>query len=57
MYIKKDEKMSNLVISKNNYLNKIDNRQLTPGENKKYKKFLKEYDSYKKFYNQKIIRI
>jgi predicted RND superfamily exporter protein len=39
VYIKKDEKMSNLVISKNNYLNKIDNRQLTPGENKKYKKF------------------
>ena len=53
VYIKNDKKMSELIVSKNNYLNKIDDKKLNSEENKKYKKFLKEYDSYKRFYNQK----
>jgi predicted RND superfamily exporter protein len=53
VYIKNDKKMSDLIITKNDYLNKIDNQTLDSEENKKYKKFLKEYDYYKKKYNQK----
>jgi len=53
VYIKNDKKMSNLIITKNDYLNKIDNQILNSEENKKYKKFLNEYDYYKKKYNKK----
>jgi len=53
VYIKRDKKMSNLIITKNNYLNRIDENTLSSEENKKYKIFLKEYDNYKKLYNQK----
>ena len=53
VYIKSDEKMSNLILIKNDYLNKIDVQKLSVEENKKYKKFLKEYDNYKKKYNKK----
>ena len=53
VYIKNDMKMSELVLAKNDYLNKIDNKKLSPGENKEYKKFIKEYDNYKKSYNKK----
>jgi len=53
VYIKNDKIMSDLVITKNDYLNKIDDRVLTSDENKKYKKFLKKYDNYKKKYNKK----
>jgi len=53
VYIKNDKRMSGLVIAKNDYLNKINEQPLNPGESKKYKKFLKEYDNYKKLYNQK----
>jgi len=53
VYIKNDKKMSDLVITKNDYLNKIDNQTLDSDGNKKYKKFLKEHDYYKKKYNQK----
>jgi len=53
VYIKNDKKMSELIVSKNNYLNKINDKKLNSEENKKYKIFLKEYDSYKRFYNQK----
>ena len=53
VYIKNDKKMSELVITKNDYLNKINDHTLGSSENKEYKKFLKEYDSYKKLYNQK----
>ncbi len=53
VYIKNDKKMSELIIAKNDYLNKIDDRILSPDENKKYKIFLKEYDRYKKLYNKK----
>jgi uncharacterized protein len=53
VYIKNDKKMSEFILSKNNYLNKIDNQELSPNEKKSYKKFLKDYDIYKKLYNQK----
>ena len=42
-----------LLSAKNNYLNKIDNGALITEDKKKYKKFLKKYDEYKKLYNQK----
>ena len=53
VYIKVDEKLSELINTKNNYLNKIDKGQLSPEEKKNYKKFLKKYDDYRKVYNQK----
>ena len=53
VYIKTDEKLSNLIKTKNNYLNKIDKGQLNSQGKKEYKKFLKEYDNYRKFYNKK----
>jgi len=52
VYIKIDKKLSNLIKTKNNYLDRRDKGQLTPEDKKKYKKFLKEYDYYKKSYNQ-----
>jgi len=39
--------------TKNKYLDKIDKGQLASEDKKEYKKFLKEYDNYKKSYNQK----
>ena len=53
VYIKNDEKLSDLIRTKNNYLDKRDKEQLTSKDKKEYKKFLKEYDNYKKSYNQK----
>ena len=53
VYIKTDEKLSELVNIKNNYLNQKDKEQLTAENKKNYKKFLKEYDNYKKLYNKK----
>ncbi len=53
VYIKNDEKLSDLIRTKNNYLDKRDKEQLTSKDKKEYKKFLKEYDNYKKLYNQK----
>jgi len=53
VYIKIDQKLSNLIRTKNKYLDKIDKGQLTSGDKKEYKKFLKEYGNYKKSYNQK----
>ncbi len=53
VYIKKDQKLSSLVKTKNNYLDKIDKKELKPNEKDDYKNFLNEYDSYKKIYNQK----
>tara|TARA_B100000700_G_scaffold331191_1_gene462185 strand:+ start:62 stop:2509 length:2448 start_codon:yes stop_codon:yes gene_type:complete len=50
VYIKPDKKLSALIKTKNDYLNK---KQLTLESKKKYKNFLKEYDKYKKLYNQK----
>jgi len=53
VYIKTDKKLSNLIRTKNNYLDKKDKEQLTSENIKEYKNFLKEYDNYKKLYNQK----
>ena len=53
VYIKTDKKLSALINTKNNYLDKKDKSQLTSEDKKDYKKFLKEYDIYKKLYNQK----
>ena len=53
VYIKTDKKLSDLIRTKNGYLDKKDKGQLTAEDKKEYKKFLKEYDNYKKSYNQK----
>ena len=53
VYIKPDEKLNGLIQTKNYYLDKKDKKELTGDEAKKYKLFLKEYDSYKKLYNKK----
>ena len=53
VYIKTDEKLSDLIRTKNNYLDKKNKGQLISKDKKEYKKFLKEYDNYKKLYNQK----
>ena len=53
VYIKSDPKLTNLIKTKNIYLDKKDKDQLTPEDKKEYKKFIKDYDDYKKLYNQK----
>ena len=53
VYIKTDKKLSELIRTKNKYLDKIDTEQFTSENKKEYKEFLKEYDNYKKSYNQK----
>ena len=53
VYIKIDKKLSDLIKTKNNYLDKIDEGQLSSKNKKEYKKFLKRYNSYRKSYNQK----
>ena len=53
VYIKTDKKLSELIRTKNSYLDKKDRGQLTPKNKKEYKKFLKKYDNYKKIYNQR----
>ena len=49
VYIKRDKKLEELIETRNFYSNK---KKLTNEENSQYKSFLKEYDSYKKFYNK-----
>ena len=53
VYLKIDKKLSDLIRTKNKYLDKIDKGQLNFEDKKEYKKFLKEYDNYKKSYNKK----
>ena len=53
VYIKNDKRLSDLIRKKNKYLNKRDKGQLTSDEKIEYRKFVKEYDKYKKLYNQK----
>ena len=53
VYIKTDKKLSKLINTKNSYLDKKDKNKLTTEDKNEYKKFLKEYDNYKKLYNQK----
>jgi len=50
VYIKTDKKLAQLIKTKNNYLDK---QNLNSKEKKEYKKFIIEYDKYKKSYNQK----
>ena len=51
VYIKTDKNLSDLIKTKNDYLNKIDSGQLTASGKKEYKKFLVKYDKYRKSYN------
>ncbi len=53
VYIKPDKKLNELIQTKNFYLDKRDNKELSEDDNEKYKLFLKEYDLYKKIYNKK----
>ena len=53
VYIKIDKKLSDLIKSKNSYLDKIDKGQLSAKDKKKYKKFLIKHNNYRKSYNQK----
>jgi len=53
VYIKTDPKITNLIKTKNIYLDKKDKDLLTTEDKKEYKNFIKEYDDYKKIYNQK----
>ena len=53
VYIKNDAKISRFIKEKNDYLDKKDKKLLTSEDKKKYKKFLKNYDSYKQSYNKK----
>jgi len=53
VYIKNDKKLSELIKKKNKFLDKKDKGQLNSQDKADYKKFLKEYDNYKKTYNQK----
>ncbi len=53
VYIKPDEKITTLIKTKNDYLDKKELGKLTVEEKKSYNQFLKEYDIYKKAYNKK----
>ncbi len=53
VYINADIKLSNLIKTKNDYLDKKDKGLLTDEDKKKYKNFIKNYDIYKKIYNEK----
>jgi len=53
VYIKGDKKMSSLIKSKNEYLDKLDKSSFSNQDKKNYKNFIKEYDFYKKQYNKK----
>ena len=53
VYIKPDEKITALIKTKNDYLDKKALGKLTVEEKKNYNRFLKEYDIYKKSYNKK----
>ena len=53
VYIKKDNKLSELAQTKSDYLERKTKGQLTSKEKSAYKSFLKEYDTYRKFYNNK----
>ena len=53
VYIKPDKKMSKLIEEKNYYLDNMSKENLNSQDKEKYKKFLKDYDIYKKKYNKK----
>ena len=53
VYIKSDEKMSELIKTKEDYLERKLKGQLKSDEKQAYKSFLSEYNNYKKLYNKK----
>ena len=53
VYIKPDKRMFELIKTKNDYLERKFNNQLTSKEKDVFKTFLKDYDAYKKTYNKK----
>ena len=53
VYIKPDEKLLQLIRTKNDYLDKKDKNKFTSQDKKDYKKFIKKYDKYKKSYNER----
>ncbi len=53
VYIKPDKRLVELIKTKNDYLERKSNKQLTSKEKDSYKTFLKDYDSYKRSYNKK----
>ena len=53
VYIKPDKKLTELIETKNAYLERKTKGKLTSKEKNDYKAFLEEYDSYKKSYNKK----
>ena len=53
VYIKSDEKMSELIKTKEDYLERKLKGQLKSDEKLAYKSFLSEYNKYKKLYNKK----
>ncbi len=53
VYIKPDKKLTELIETKNAYLERKTKGKLTSKEKNVYKAFLEEYDSYKKSYNKK----
>jgi len=53
VYIKTDKNLSQLIKTKNSYLDKKDKNQLNSQDIKDYKKFLEKYDQYRKIYNKK----
>ncbi len=53
VYIKEDKKLKEYIKIKNDYFNRMLNKELDGNEKKKYKIFLKEYEQYKNIYNKK----
>ena len=52
VYIKPDTKLSEYIKTKNDYLERKSKGELTANEKNAYKAFLKEYDSYKRYFNK-----
>ena len=53
VYLKRDPKLSKYIKTKDDFLNKKSEGKFNSEDKKKYKKFLKEYNQYKIFYNKK----
>ena len=53
VYLKRDPKLSKYIKTKDDFLNKKSEGKFNLEDKKKYKKFLKEYNQYKIFYNKK----
>ena len=53
VYLKEDKKLKEYIKIKNDYLNRMLNKELDGNEKEKYKIFLKEYEQYKNIYNKK----